>query len=184
MSAEGYHRKKQPQAVRTALLAAAGRLAVDHGLQAVTIQAVADAAGVTKGGLLHHFASKEALLFALFQDYVDQMAADLDRLMAADTDGYGRFTRAYIRSALTSGGDGVHDPATVLALMAEPQLRRLWYDWLAAQEALHVETDADPQLRIARLAADGLWLAATDRAPDADWHRALQDLLRMAGARD
>lgn len=181
---DGYHRKKQPRAVRAALLSAAGRLAVDQGLQAVTIQAVADAAGVTKGGLLHHFASKEALLIALFETYIADLEQLLERLMETGSGGYGRFTRAYIRSALEPDADGTHSPATILALMAEPQLRRMWYDWLAEQEAAHNDTDGDPPLRIARLAADGLWLAATDRAPDALWHATLEQLLLMAGGRD
>jgi DNA-binding transcriptional regulator YbjK len=59
--ANPYHRQKQPEAVRRALLEQAARLAVEQGVAAVTVQAIADAAGVTKGGLTHHFPSKQAL---------------------------------------------------------------------------------------------------------------------------
>jgi hypothetical protein len=45
-----YTRIKQPELVRRALLDHAAKLAVEQGLAAVTVQAVSDAAGVTKGG--------------------------------------------------------------------------------------------------------------------------------------
>ncbi|MBP8939478.1 MAG: helix-turn-helix transcriptional regulator, partial [Agrobacterium sp.] len=57
-----HERKKQPEIVRRSLLDCAAKLAADQGVAALSIQAVADAAGVTKGGLFHHFASKQALL--------------------------------------------------------------------------------------------------------------------------
>ena len=63
-----HERKKQPEVVRRALIDCAARLAVDRGLHAVTVQAVSDAAGVTKGGLFHHFPNKEKLIEAVFQD--------------------------------------------------------------------------------------------------------------------
>jgi AcrR family transcriptional regulator len=66
MTDNAYSRKKQPEQVRRALLDCAAQLAVENGLSAVTLQAVAEAAGVTKGGLLHHFASKQILIEAVF----------------------------------------------------------------------------------------------------------------------
>ena len=56
-----YKRKKQPEVVRRALLDQAARITLEQGLSKVTFQAVADAAGVTKGGLMHPFATKNAL---------------------------------------------------------------------------------------------------------------------------
>ena len=58
-----HRRKKQPEQVRRSLLDCAAQIAVEQGLASVTIQAVAEAAGVTKGGLFHHFASKRNPLF-------------------------------------------------------------------------------------------------------------------------
>ncbi|MGO7697024.1 TetR/AcrR family transcriptional regulator, partial [Rhizobium leguminosarum] len=56
------NRKKQPDVVRQALLDCATKLALEHGLAAVSFQAVASAAGVTKGGLFHHFPYKRLLI--------------------------------------------------------------------------------------------------------------------------
>src|SRR5581483_4435078 len=55
MPASAYTRAKQPEQVRRALLDCAATIAMDHGVSGITVQAVAAAAGVTKGGLFHHF---------------------------------------------------------------------------------------------------------------------------------
>ena len=98
-----YQRKKQPEAVRRALLDQAARLAVEEGMAAVTVQAVSDAAGVTKGGFIHHFPSKQALIDAVFEELLDTLSDDLDRRLAADPQPYGSFTRAYVESVLELG---------------------------------------------------------------------------------
>src|SRR3546814_10243849 len=54
-----HQRKKQPELVRRSLIDCAARIVAEAGVGGATIQAVADAAGVTKGGLLHHFPSKQ-----------------------------------------------------------------------------------------------------------------------------
>ena len=60
-------------AVRTrrALLDAAARTVVVHGA-GVSLDVVAREAGVSKGGLMHHFRSKDELMTALADDLFDQ----------------------------------------------------------------------------------------------------------------
>ena len=93
-----HKRKKQPEMVRSKLIECAARIITEQGPNAVTIQAVADAAGVTKGGLLHHFKSKNQLSEAVSRYFIEQLDTELGRLMAEDPTEYGRFTRAYINS--------------------------------------------------------------------------------------
>jgi AcrR family transcriptional regulator len=76
-----YTRSKQPELVRRALLDHAAKLAVEQGLAAVTVQAVSDAAGVTKGGFTHHFPSKQALIDTVFHELLEKLGHDLDRRM-------------------------------------------------------------------------------------------------------
>jgi len=59
---------------RDKLLDAAADLVAQYGVQNLTIDAVAAAAGVTKGGLIYHFKTREDLLTAL----VERMVKDLD----------------------------------------------------------------------------------------------------------
>jgi AcrR family transcriptional regulator len=94
MPGSAYTRAKQPEQVRHALLDCTAAVAMDHGVAGVTVQAVATAAGVTKGGLFHHFASKQALIEGLFADLLARLDAEIDVTIAADPKPRGGFTRA------------------------------------------------------------------------------------------
>lgn len=82
---------------RRALLDAAARAVLAHGAT-VSLDVVAREAGVSKGGLLHHFPSKDAL----FSGVVDDSIAQFDAAVAAQLDPRdhrpGRLIRAYVRA--------------------------------------------------------------------------------------
>ncbi|WP_062206053.1 TetR/AcrR family transcriptional regulator [Aureimonas sp. AU12] len=156
-----HRRKKQPGIVRRALLDHAARLVVEEGLAAVTVQAVSDAAGVTKGGFMHHFPSKQALITAVFEDLLGQIDRDLDARMAGDPEPWGSFTRAYVEAVLdmVPRGDGGPLAALSLSWLTDAGLRTLWADWFAERLRRHDATDGAVSLAVVRLAADGLWLS-------------------------
>lgn len=52
---------------------------IDHGAAEATLEAIADAAGVSKGGLLYHFASKDEL----FAAFGERLLARIDEVVAA-----------------------------------------------------------------------------------------------------
>src|ERR1700688_4341858 len=58
---------------RARLLDAAATLFADHGIDAVSVDAVADAAGRTSGALYAHFGSKHGLLLALMDEWSDSL---------------------------------------------------------------------------------------------------------------
>jgi len=58
---------------RERILEAAERVVGDVGAARMTLEGVAQAAGVSKGGLLYHFPTKEALLGSLAKRYVEGM---------------------------------------------------------------------------------------------------------------
>ena len=159
--ANAYERKKQPDLVRRRLLEHGARLCCEQGASAFTLQAVAEAAGVTKGGLLHHFRSKQELVEAIFDDLLEACDASIEQAMAADPEPTGRFTRAYVRTVLDLVETGRSGPWAALAMpmITDAGLRRQWAGWLEERLERHRATDAAPALEIARLAADGLWLA-------------------------
>jgi AcrR family transcriptional regulator len=186
-----YARKKQPEAVRRALLDRAAELAVAQGLAAVTVQAVADAAGVTKGGFMHHFPSKQALIDAVFQELLDALDRDLDARIAADPDArpetpskaWGLFTRAYLDAVLdmVPGTGGGPWAALYVSMLADPDLRALWAGWYEARLERHRATDDDVRLAAVRTAADGIWLADLTGITikgRADLHALLRDMTR------
>ncbi len=188
MTESAYTRRKQPDLVRRALLDQTAALAVGGGPAAITIQAVADRAGVTKGGLLHHFASKQALVEAVFADLLEKLDQEIDLYMAEDSEMRGRFTRAYVRAIFADRKLGKSSPwaALSVSMISEPALRQLWSQWLERKLGEHRTTDDAPMLEIARLAADGVWLAdllQEDRETVRDLSHIERQLLALASSK-
>ena len=86
--------------VRTRILDAAEAIVRRAGVAAMTLEAAARQAGVSKGGLLYHFASKEALLTGLLNRLAEWVAADFETAVAAQPQGPGRVARAMLEWAL------------------------------------------------------------------------------------
>ena len=63
--------KEEAMKTRESVLKAATQIIIRLGIGAFTIEAVAQEAGVTKGGVLHHFPSKEALIDSLIDDVTE-----------------------------------------------------------------------------------------------------------------
>ncbi len=158
---QAHKREKQPELVRRSLLEHAARCAVQEGLASLTLQTVAEAASVTKGGLLHHFPSKQALIEAVFEDMLGKLDEEIERLMAEDGAEQGRFTRAYIDAFFQVTRDGPNSPWAALAIssMTDARLRALWSNWMKERLERHAESDSHPAFKLARYAADGIWLA-------------------------
>jgi AcrR family transcriptional regulator len=74
---------------RALLIAAAAELFAKKGFHAVSAEAVADAAGRTTGALYAHFGSKDGLLLALVEVWLDESAARIAQgvELADDLDG-------------------------------------------------------------------------------------------------
>jgi AcrR family transcriptional regulator len=118
------------------------------GAQGLTLEAVAAQAGVSKGGLLYHFASKRELLDALLGRWMDEFEADVER----DTDGV---AVGYVRACDGTSGD---ERALIGAIAAEPEaLAPVRERYAELQDRVAAEGGVDAT--VARLAADGLWLA-------------------------
>ncbi len=96
-------RTRNPDDKIERVLDAARKILADGGyLTRFSLSAVAAEAGVSKGGLLHHFPSKEALLRGLSESLIDRFEDQLIVEMAKEPEGTpGRFARAYINTAFS-----------------------------------------------------------------------------------
>ena len=74
----------RPPLARERVLDAYQRILIADGERAATLEAVAREAGVSKGGLLYHFASKDDLTTGLTERLSALTDEDLDRMSAAD----------------------------------------------------------------------------------------------------
>lgn len=63
---------------RRRLLEAAARRSPPRGPGALTLDAVAGQVRVSKGGLLYHFATKEALVDGLVDDWLDRFETEIE----------------------------------------------------------------------------------------------------------
>lgn len=161
--------KKQPLETRQHLLAEAGNLIVEQGLANLTLEAVAKAAGVSKGGLLHHFPSKQSLLDGLIRDLHERFHQRLRELAFEDPVPEGRLARAYLKSVSMQREDRQNKLCGILAIeaRAEPAMRSAWRESVRAMLRGEPDDTSDPiELAIVQLAADGLWLADLEGAFD------------------
>jgi AcrR family transcriptional regulator len=85
-----------PSDARTRILDAAEAIVRARGVSGLTLEAAAREAGVSKGGLLYHFASKEALLTGLLARMAEWMRLDFEACVAAQPEGPGRVARAML----------------------------------------------------------------------------------------
>jgi AcrR family transcriptional regulator len=140
---------------RERLLDAAAGVVRRDGAHALTLDAVAAEAGVSKGGLLYHFRSKRDLLDAMVERWVQAWQDHIDAASAE-----GGFVAGYVNATDLGSGDREAEFGLLAALIAEPAVletvRERYASWQARLEA----EGGDPvQATVARLAADGLWLA-------------------------
>lgn len=159
MSSPAYSKKKEPEKVRQALIDAAASLVVERGLSNVTVSAVSAGAGVTKGALFHHFADRDALVAAMIDSLLRQLDQQLNDLMSADLEPYGRFTRAYLNAALAADDANRQIWVALIAtFIGSADHARIWYEWVDERVARHLG-ESDDNLVVVRLAADGAWFA-------------------------
>ncbi|WP_321822361.1 MULTISPECIES: TetR/AcrR family transcriptional regulator [unclassified Burkholderia] len=159
----GVRRKKAPEQVRAQLLEAASEIATHHGVAALTLDAVAERAGVTKGALQYHFANKQGLLDALFGQATGRFATQMAARRAADSHGDGAAARAYLHAVLDTAQPAASTDVLrvlVASMITEQETRARWSvpmrEWTRPDP---VPLERAATLMICRLAADGLWIS-------------------------
>lgn len=173
---------------REQILAAAEQIVRRDGVARLTLDAVAAEAGTSKGGLLYHFGSRDALVSGMLERHLASFTAALEGAMAADPRTPGRWTRGYLQAAapLEGPADDVVTAGLLAAMASSPALA----DPLRARYAGWRERMADDGLDeadalVVALAADGLWMADLlgFAAPTGEQRRRVLARLReLAGA--
>jgi len=152
--------KRSADETRALLIQTASRLIADSGIGRLTLDEVARRADVSKGGLLYHFPSKDALIEGLVRWLIAHFEAQIAREIAADIDADARgcYTRAYLRASFrTEPGELELYTGFAAALDANPTLmtivRGVGKDW---RDHLLNDGIAPNVAAAAALAADGL----------------------------
>ena len=111
-TAQPLHTPVSPDAVER-ILAAAETLFSEQGFDAVSMNAVAEAAGVCKANVFHHFTSKNDLYVAVLRNACRDAGQHLDELSSDAlpiADRFAQFARAHLQRVLK------HDQVTRLTL--------------------------------------------------------------------
>ena len=151
------------------ILTAAERVVMRDGVMRLTIDAVAREAKLSKGGVLYHFGTKEALIQAMLERLIQYCEREIEAHQQHDSEP-GSWTRAYVRktSAPTLAypgeadfprskevGAGLVAAATTNPRLLDP-LRERFQAW---QQAIESDGIEPARATVIRLAVDGLWLA-------------------------
>lgn len=155
-----------PSSARDRVLNAAEARLLAMGPGGLVLDAVAADAGVSKGGLLYHFANKEALVAGLCDRMLERFDLELAALREHEGGGPGAFVRAYLASTVTAEGKPADNSAQLMAgLLAvlgrdSGHLAAVRDRFAAWHQALLDDGLDDTTATVIRLAADGLWLSA------------------------
>ncbi|SCF27579.1 transcriptional regulator, TetR family [Micromonospora matsumotoense] len=159
---------RSPQDTRRALLDAAADAVRARGIHA-SLDDIARFAGVSKGGLIYHFASKEELILELARDQLAAFQASIDAALDPADTAPGRLTRAYLRAAVGPADDDAavrESLALVTQLMTLPAVAELARaDAERLEEALAADGLPADVLALVVAAADGMSTAPLWGAP-------------------
>lgn len=153
--------KHSANPTRSNLLKAANVLLLEQGANALTLDAVAARAGVSKGGLLYHFPSKDALIEGMVERYLADFEARIEsRLVGQSNPSAVEWARAYIEASLEPDPEGMAVSAALLAAVAvNPALLQPMQARYAIWQARLDELPSAAGAWVIRLALDGLWIS-------------------------
>jgi AcrR family transcriptional regulator len=152
-------------ATKRRILDAAEQVVLRDGVGHLTLEASAAQAGLSKGGVLYHFPTRDALVSAMVARIIEQFEEDIAAYLPdADAPDHGRpgaFTRAYVRATMEPVTEGEErlGAALLAAAAAEPELLQPLQKAADGWQARLVDDGLDPATAtVVRLACDGLWL--------------------------
>jgi AcrR family transcriptional regulator len=169
---------------RDRILDAYTELVVTSGPETVTLEAVATAAGVSKGGLLYHFGSREALLEGLLERARGLNDDDLATARAAPEG----FARYYLRTSVDepAAGSPVYRATVALIKLSttEPRAAETTRRCLAGWRAALTEDLGDPlSADMVAAVGDGIYLRAIVGDSSEGLGAAIDEVLRRASPR-
>jgi AcrR family transcriptional regulator len=149
---------------RDSILRAAERLILNHGVGSLTLEEVASSAGMSKGGLLYHFKTKDELVQQLLVFAFSNFEASVERLALADNDP-GRWVRAYVHATFevdaATEAESLASAALIVAYFGKDSSVRKLYEEAQSRWSERARDDglAPSIADVIRMATDGLWLA-------------------------
>lgn len=166
---------------RDRILDALEGILIDEGASTVTLESVAAAAGVSKGGLLYHFPSKAELMAGLIRRLADRAE---EEFREAETSGEG-VVRTFLRTSRPASKHEAELYWSIIAALRSKEamtdetrdlVRYFFEEW---SRLLHEELDDPVLAETIRLVGDGLYLSSIAglAQPDPETLRQVMDRL-------
>ena len=167
---------------RDRILQAATEVIKQEGVSSLTLDKVAARAGVSKGGFLYHFDSKDALIIGLLNQVMGVLDHELNVLAEGIDTSQGAFALAYLDYVREPSKAATDTAVSILAAAAVDDdlldstraTFRSWQDRLRHDDGLD-----EVEALLARIVGDGLWLIDLFglAPPDAEERRKVLDLV-------
>ncbi len=152
------NRPKQPDLLRARILNATKHVLLEEGLAALTQERVLARLDISKGGLQHHFRTKQALLDGLFEALFESFAVLYKDALSQEPDGPARHVRAYVRAAACDNERTRSDGrALILLAIGNPKYQQDWAGFLG--QMFQADTMESATKIACRLFADGIWFS-------------------------
>ncbi|MBZ5582555.1 MAG: TetR/AcrR family transcriptional regulator [Acidobacteriia bacterium] len=171
------------------ILNAAESIALRDGAARLTLDAVALEAGLSKGGVLYNYPSKDALVRGMVGRLIEQTEAEMVRIAQSDPEPRGRLLRSYLTVTFPENGSAQaahgNQVAAVLltAILTNPSLLEpVRRHFIEIERRLMAEGTEEYMVHIVRLAADGLWLSEMLHMPGPEGearHAVIRQLFEM-----
>jgi len=152
---------------RSLLLQTANMIVMRDGAANLTLDAVARQAALSKGGVLYHFPTKNALLRAMVEGWLDEFDAAVEGVLADEQEVRGGWLRAFIRASAAHPGPARESAAPLLAAIAhDMELLELVRERTERWHLRATEGQDPARATLLRLTADGLfWSELLGLAP-------------------
>ncbi len=145
------------------ILDAAEEVVLRDGVARLTLDAAAAEAGLSKGGILYHFPTRDALVAGMVAKIIEEFDRDIEHRLEDDSEP-GCFTRAYIGATMEPSAprpdrEDRLGAALIAAAAAQPDLLVPLQEAAVRWQARLEQDGLDPTLAtVLRLACDGLWM--------------------------
>lgn len=182
---------RDAEETRAQVLRGAAELIVARGLS-VSMDEVARHTGLSKGGVMYHFPSKDELLRALARHVIEEFRQEVTSCIDEKDDEPGKLARAYIRASVDpeTSQTVAQDRYTLTTLLGTvPAVQELWREdiewWTRTMDADGLPTAV---LDVVVAASDGasaatvFWGTPLSAARTAALRDRLVEMTRMGGA--
>ena len=163
----------QKTSSKDAILAAAGSVVREQGAAHLTLDAVSAKAQISKGGLLYHFPTKEALLLGMVLRLIELVECRKKTEEVALSDTPGKGLKAYVKAMTAMGDPRVRSvlPALLAAGAQDPKLLEAARESRAKASEEFCKGGLSKEFAaVISLALEGLWileaLGASRRTPE------------------